>query len=91
MNSDEIIAMAKAANVYASNQTDDAYDWHLIRDERFAALVAAAAKPQPLPEDQLWKAVEDGERAFVAGGPGTSWTLCVARAIEAAHGIRGEE
>lgn len=41
MTRDEVLKMAREANVYASHQTDDSYDWHQIRDERFAALVAA--------------------------------------------------
>ena len=42
MTRDDIIRMAREANRYASNQTGDSYKWHFIRDERFAALVAAA-------------------------------------------------
>ena len=38
-----IIELAKQANRYASNQTNDSHDWQSIRDERFAALVRAAA------------------------------------------------
>jgi hypothetical protein len=38
-----IIELAKQANRYASNQTNDSHDWQVIRDERFAALVRAAA------------------------------------------------
>ena len=41
---DNIIRMAREANRYASNQTGDSYDWQEIRDERFAALVAAAER-----------------------------------------------
>ena len=44
MNRDDIILMAQEANRYANNQTGDSYEWHFIRDERFAALVAAAER-----------------------------------------------
>ena len=44
MSRDDIIRMAQAANRYANNQTGDSYEWHFIRDERFAALVAAAER-----------------------------------------------
>lgn len=40
----DIIRMAREANRYASNQTGDSYEWHFIRDERFAALVAAVER-----------------------------------------------
>ena len=40
----DIILMAQEANRYANNQTGDSYEWHFIRDERFAALVAAAER-----------------------------------------------
>ena len=36
-----IIELAKQANRYASNQTNDSHDWQSIRDERFVALVRA--------------------------------------------------
>ena len=36
-----IIELAKQANRYASNQTNDSHDWQSIRDERFATLVRA--------------------------------------------------
>ncbi len=42
MTRDDIIRMAREANRYASHQTGDSYEWHEIRDERFAYLVAAA-------------------------------------------------
>ena len=38
-----IIDMARQASRYASNQTNDSYDWKVIRDERFATLVRAQA------------------------------------------------
>lgn len=44
MTRDEIIKMAQEANRYANDQTGDSYEWHFIRDERFAALVAAAER-----------------------------------------------
>lgn len=34
MTKDEIIRMAKDADCYASRQTDDRFDWQIIRDER---------------------------------------------------------
>ena len=40
----DIIRMAREANRYASNQTGDSFEWQEIRDERFAALVAAAER-----------------------------------------------
>jgi hypothetical protein len=39
-----IIRMAKAADLYATAQTNDPFDWRQIRDERFAALVTAAER-----------------------------------------------
>ena len=44
MNQDDIIRMAREANRYASHQTGDSYEWHEIRDERFAALISAAER-----------------------------------------------
>ena len=44
MNKDEALRMAREANAYASHQTGDSFDWQGIRDERFAALVAAAER-----------------------------------------------
>ena len=44
MNRDDVIRMVREANRYASNQTNDSHDWQEIRDERFAALVAAAER-----------------------------------------------
>lgn len=44
MTNDDIIRMAQEANRYANNQTGDRFEWQLIRDERFAALVAAAER-----------------------------------------------
>lgn len=41
MNPDDILRMAREAGRWASNQTSDIYDWRVLRDERFAALVAA--------------------------------------------------
>ena len=43
MNRENIIRMAREADKYATDQTSDPYDWQEIRDEHFAALVAAAA------------------------------------------------
>lgn len=44
MTRDEIIRMAREANRYASNQTGDSFEWQEIRDERFAAMIAAAER-----------------------------------------------
>jgi predicted DNA binding CopG/RHH family protein len=44
MTREDIIRMAREANRYASNQTGDSFEWQEIRDERFAALVAAAER-----------------------------------------------
>jgi len=44
MTRDDIIRMAQEANRYASHQTGDSFEWHEIRDERFATLVAAAER-----------------------------------------------
>lgn len=41
MTQDEIIAMAKEAGRYASHQTGETGEWNIVRDLRFAALVAA--------------------------------------------------
>ena len=38
---EEIIKMAREADLYANSQTNDSFDRKQIRDERFAALVAA--------------------------------------------------
>jgi hypothetical protein len=46
MNSDDILRMAREADRWASNQTSDTYDWSVLRDERFAALVAAAEREE---------------------------------------------
>lgn len=43
MNTQEITRLAEQANRYASGQTDDRYDWQVIRDEHFAHLVRNAA------------------------------------------------
>jgi phosphatidylserine/phosphatidylglycerophosphate/cardiolipin synthase-like enzyme len=40
----DIIRMAREANRYASHQTGDSFEWQGIRDERFAALAAAAQR-----------------------------------------------
>lgn len=44
MTQEDIIRMAREANRYASNQTGDSFEWQEIRDERFAALIAAAQR-----------------------------------------------
>jgi phosphatidylserine/phosphatidylglycerophosphate/cardiolipin synthase-like enzyme len=44
MTQDDIVGMAREANRYASHQTGDSFEWHGIRDERFAALIAAAQR-----------------------------------------------
>ena len=44
MTQEDILRMAREANRYASNQTGDSFEWQGIRDERFAALVAAAER-----------------------------------------------
>lgn len=46
MTRNDIIRMAREANRYASNQTGDSYEWQEIRDERFAALVAAQEREE---------------------------------------------
>ena len=45
MKDDEIVTLGKNADAYANNQTSDSFDWKLIRDARFAQLVAAAQEP----------------------------------------------
>ena len=93
MNREDVIRMAKEAGLYASYQTGETGEWHLIRDERFAALIEAHVQkaPQkelkPLSDKEIWQAIDRGERWFVESPPGTSWSISVARAIEAAHGI----
>lgn len=54
MTKNDIIRMAKDADCYASRQTDDRFDWQIIRDERFAELVLAA-------EREACAKVADGE------------------------------
>lgn len=44
MKDDEIVTLGKNADAYANNQTSDSFDWKLIRDARFAELVAAAER-----------------------------------------------
>ena len=41
MKDDQIVILGKNADAYANNQTSDSFDWKLIRDARFAQLVAA--------------------------------------------------
>lgn len=41
MTTDDILRMAREAGRWATNQTGDTYQWNVLRDERFAALVAA--------------------------------------------------
>lgn len=42
MTTDEIIKLAREAERWATNQTSDTYEWSVLRDERFAALVRNA-------------------------------------------------
>lgn len=44
MTTDEIIKLAREADRWATNQTSDPYEWKVLRDERFAALVATAVR-----------------------------------------------
>lgn len=47
MTQDQIIEFAQAATRYANDQTDaEGYNWDLIRDERFANLVAQYEREQ---------------------------------------------
>ena len=46
MTTEDILRMAREANRYASNQTGDSFEWQEIRDERFAALVAAVERTE---------------------------------------------
>jgi hypothetical protein len=41
---EDTIRMAREANRYASHQTSDSFEWQEIRDERLAALAAAAQR-----------------------------------------------
>ena len=68
MTRDDIIKMAREANRYANNQTGDSYEWHFIRDERFAALVAAAERNAILQmsREQWFKTQADFEEAIRA-------------------------
>ena len=50
MKDDEIVTLGKNADAYANNQTSDSFDWKLIRDARFAQLVAAAEREAPQPQ-----------------------------------------
>ena len=44
MKQEDIIRMAREADWYADNQTDDPYDRRQIRDERFSELVRVAER-----------------------------------------------
>ena len=44
MKDDQIVILGKNADAYANNQTSDSFDRKLIRDARFAQLVAAAER-----------------------------------------------
>jgi hypothetical protein len=44
MTQEDIIAMAREADLYADRQTDDPFDRKQIRDEHFAALAQAAER-----------------------------------------------
>jgi hypothetical protein len=46
MTREQIIEMARQANVYASHKTGGSNEWHKVRDEHFAALVAAAEREE---------------------------------------------
>lgn len=46
MNPDDILRMAREADRWATNQTSDTYEWKVLRDERFAALVATAEREE---------------------------------------------
>jgi hypothetical protein len=46
MKREQIIEMARQANVYASHKTGGSNEWHKVRDEHFAALVAAAEREE---------------------------------------------
>lgn len=46
MTRDDILRMAREAGRWATNQTGDTYEWNVLRDERFAALVAAAEREE---------------------------------------------
>lgn len=46
MTTDDILRMAREAGRWATNQTGDTYEWNVLRDERFAALVAAAEREE---------------------------------------------
>ena len=72
MTRDDIIRMAREANRYASNQTGDSFEWQEIRDERFAALIAAAERHRCAQIAFHWDAYH----------PDTNYGACIARLIE---------
>ena len=81
MNSDDILRMAREADRWATNQTSDTYEWSVLRDERFAALVAAAEREACAKVcDELVspsRPLRDPARSWIAG------TLDCARSIRA--------
>jgi hypothetical protein len=60
MTREEISRMAREANRYASHQTNDSYEWQEIRDERFAALVAAHIRETEFKPD--WNNYNQGRK-----------------------------
>ena len=65
MTDDNIIRMAREADQYANRQTNDEYDWKQIRDEHFAALVAAVVREECLRACKAYR-YDDGDGQHIA-------------------------
>lgn len=75
MNSDDILRMAREADRWVTNQTSDTtYEWKVLRDERFGALVAAAELRRLHAEVESLRA--DAERYRWLRDKGDSITVC---------------
>lgn len=84
MNRDDIIKLAREAGLIRTGDGwTEPYRWGMAEIERFAALVAAAER-KPLTDEEIWQIVTD----CTIGSDLHADKL--ARAIEAAHGIKGE-
>ena len=98
MNRDEVLRMAQEANRYANSQTEDRFDWQLIRDERFADLISAAEREacakesqrQPLTDEEIGAAYRQHEEAQWLVASAWSFEAGV-RWAEKSHGITGEQ
>ena len=85
MNPDDILRMARDAERWATKQTSDTYEWRLLRDERFAALVAAVVRNEV--GSPGTGPVAFGSFAYAAGSPAGA-TLVVPRVLVGRRGDR---